>query len=333
METQDTLFLTRSDVSSLLSIEECMDAVENVFGLYAKGRISPPKVLALHNDHGGIHIKAGIGKYFVAKLNANFPENSKRYSLPTIQGVIVLNDAENGRLLALFDSIELTIVRTGAATGIAAKWLSNDVLSTVTICGCGNQGSISLKAILKVRTVERVFAFDLDENQIARLKAEFADEVKIIPTSIYELPAALQKSNIVVTCTTSKKPFVHKDNILPGTFVAAVGADNEDKQEIFSSLIASNKLVTDFTDQCASIGELHHAIKEKRMAKSDVYAELGEVIAGNKSGRTSKEEIIVFDSTGTALQDVAAATIVYEKALTMGIGTKLNFAEKKLIRV
>jgi len=333
MESTDTLLLKRSDVSSLLSIEECMDAVENVFGLYAKGKIAPPKVLGLHNDHGGIHIKAGIGKYFVAKLNANFPENLKRYGLPTIQGVIVLNDAEDGRLLALIDSIELTIIRTGAASGIAAKWLSNDVPGNVTICGCGNQGRISLKALLKVRTVEKVFAFDMDENQMVGFKAEFSSEIEIIPTSIYDLPAALRNSNIVVTCTTSKKPFVNKDDILPGTFIAAIGADNEDKQEIFSSLIASNKLVTDLTDQCASIGELHHAIRGKRMAKTDVYAELGEILAGNKPGRTSSEEIIIFDSTGTALQDVAAASIVYEKAIALGIGARMNFAERKLIQL
>src|SRR4030095_4230069 len=333
MDSPDTLLLKRSDVSSLLSIEECMDAVENVFGLYARGKISPPKVLGLHNDHGGIHIKAGIGKYFVAKLNANFPENLKRYGLPTIQGVIVLNDAEDGRLLALIDSIELTIIRTGAATGVSAKWVSNDVESTITICGCGNQGQVSLRALLKVRKIEKVFAFDLEEDQKARFKDEFADEIEIIPTSIYELPAALRKSNIVVTCTTSKKPFVNKDDILPGTFIAAIGADNEDKQEIVSSLIASNKLVTDLTDQCASIGELHHAIREKRMAKTDVYAELGEIIAGNKPRRTSRDEIIIFDSTGTALQDVAAASIVYEKAIALGIGARMNFAERKLIQL
>jgi ornithine cyclodeaminase/alanine dehydrogenase-like protein (mu-crystallin family) len=117
-----------------------------------------------------------------------------------------------------------------------------------------------------------------------------------------------------------------RSDVRSGTFVAAVGADNPRKQELDSGLMASGKIVVDILEQCAAIGDLHHALEAGAVTKGDVYAELGEIIVGRKPGRTSEEEVIIFDSTGTALQDVAAAAVVYERALRAGRGVKLNLA-------
>ena len=308
-----------------------MRAVENAFDLYAKGQVTAPKILGIHINNGGFHIKAGVltleRTYFAAKTNSNFPDNRKQHGLPTIQGVIIVCDGDNGRPLALMDSMEITIIRTGAATGVAAKYLAKADAKTITICGCGNQGMISLKAIMKVRQPEKVYAFDIDKDQAEKFCKNFSEKISIIPLAINELKTALRQSEIVVTCTTSKQPFILTEDIMPGTFIAAVGADSEDKQEIESRLIASNKLVVDLAEQCAGIGELHHALQNKQMQVTDVYAGLGEIIAGQKPGRISNEEIIIFDSTGTALQDVAAAAIVYEKALNNGVGMVMDFGE------
>ena len=328
----DTLLLTRANVGSLLTIGECMDAVGKAFCFYARGKAMPPKVLGIHCDNGGFHIKAGIlgfeRDYFVAKVNANFPGNPKQHGLPTIQGVIVVCDAIDGRLLALMDSIEITIIRTGAATGVAANCLALPDVAVATICGCGNQGIISVRALSRVRNLKKLFAFDPDARQVEKLRQEFGSHISIIAVERDELQVALRQSQIIVTCTPSKQPFIGAVDIAPGTFIAAVGADNEEKQELFPELTASNKLVTDITEQCAAIGELHHAIENNLMKKCDVYAELGEIIAQQKPGRISDDEIIIFDSTGTALQDVAAAAIVYEKAIAKGIGTRLNFSRQ-----
>jgi len=333
MEPTNTLLLQRKDVASLLSIEECMDAVEHAFCLHAKGNALPPKVLGMHSHKGGFHIKAGIlaleRPYFVAKMNANFPDNPKQNHLPTIQGIIIVCDADNGRLLALIDSIEITIIRTGAATGIAAKYLASPNAATATICGCGNQGSISLRALMKVRNLKKIYAFDIDKKQSQKWKEEFQNAAEIIVTDSNELPRALQQSQIVVTCTSSKQPFIHAKDIAPGTFIAAVGADSEDKQELFAELTASSKLVADIAEQSATIGEAHHAIEHGLISFSDLYAELGLIISGKKPGRESDNETIIFDSTGTALQDVAAAAIVYEKALAKGIARTLDFGSSK----
>jgi alanine dehydrogenase len=331
MKPEGTLLLKRQDVAALLGIEECIAAVERVFRLQGEGRTAPPGVLGVHAQDGGFHIKAGLLEldrtYFAAKTNANFPQNVKRFGLPLIQGVIVLCDAENGYPLALMDSIEITIQRTGAATAVAAKYLARPDSKVATICGCGNQGRISLRALTKVLPVEKALASDNDTAQAQRFAREMAEELSIDVEAVSDVKQAAGQSDIVITCTPSKQPFLMREFVAPGTFVAAVGADSPEKQELDSTLLVQNKIVVDMLEQCATIGELHHALDAGLVARENVHAELGEVVAGVKAGRTSPEEIIIFDSTGMALQDVVAAAAVYERALNLGRGTLMNFSE------
>ena len=329
MNPTETLLLTRCDVASLLTIENCTSAVERAFRMHGEGKTAPPGVLGVHAREGGFHIKAGILEldraYFAAKVNANFPQNSKRFGLPLIQGVIVLHDAENGFPLAVMDSIEITIQRTGAATAVAARYLARNDSKVLTICGCGNQGAVSLKALSMFYSFEMVFAYDIDHDRSESFAHEMtrATGLNVIAN---ESPAnAIRQSDILVTCTPSKQAFVKAEWVRPGTFIAAVGADNEDKQELEPELLARGKTVVDVTDQAVTIGELHHAIKSALMTKNDVHAELGEIVAGHKPGRVSADEIIIFDSTGMALQDVIVAAAVYEKATGEGLGQMIDF--------
>jgi alanine dehydrogenase len=143
---------------------------------------------------------------------------------------------------------------------------------------------------------------------------------------VSNLTAAVRQSDICVTCTTSRQPLLGSDDVSPGTFIAAVGADNPQKQELHPSLMAASKIVCDILEQCAVMGDLHHALEAGVVTRANVYADLGEVVAGKKPGRESQEEITIFDSTGMALQDVAAAAFLYEKAQRDGSGVRLNFA-------
>jgi ornithine cyclodeaminase/alanine dehydrogenase len=299
VKPEGTLLLKRQDVAALLSIEDCIGAVERVFKLQGEGKTMPPGVLGIHARDGGFHIKAGLLEldrtYFAAKTNANFPQNVKRFGLPLIQGVIVLCDGENGYPLALMDSIEITIQRTGAATAVAAKHLARSDSKVATICGCGNQGRISLQALAKVIPVEKVFAYDSDDAQSQRFARELAEELRIDVEAVRELDTAVGQSDICITCTPSKQPFLKQDYVAKGTFIAAVGADSSEKQELEPSLMRRNKIVVDILEQCASIGELHHALDAGIVTKESVHAELGEVIAGIKPGRTTPDEIIIFD--------------------------------------
>ena len=328
MKPEGTLLLRRSDVAALLGVGECMAAVEHAFKLHAQGQTVPPGILSIHVAGGGFHIKAGLlelgRSYFAAKTNANFPQNMKRFGLPLIQGVIVLCDGENGYPLALMDSMEITVIRTGAATGVAAKYLARPDAKVATICGCGNQGRVSLRALAEVRPLARAYAFDVDEEQARRFAGQLSQELGIEVSVVSDLAQAVAASDICVTCTPSKAPFLKREYVSGGTFIAAVGADSEEKQELEPELLAASKVVVDLLEQSAKIGELHHALDKGVVTKSDVHAELGEVIAGKKAGRVAADEVIIFDSTGTALQDVAAAAIVYERAISAGKGDVIN---------
>jgi alanine dehydrogenase len=330
MKSDGILLLTPPDVRALLPLDECIGAVERAFRLYGEGKAVAPAVLSMHASHGGFHVKAGLldldRHYFAAKVNGNFPENAGRFGLPTIQGVIVLCDAERGSPLAVMDSRDITALRTAAATAVAAKYLAREDSRTVTICGCGQQGRVQLKALACVRQLREVFAYDKNEEQAQRFARELTQELAIPVSAVTDLAAAARNSDICVTCTTSKQPLLGRDDATRGTLIAAVGADNPEKQELHPSLMAKSKIVADILEQCAVMGDLHHALDECALTKADVHAELGEIVAGKKPGRESAEEIIIFDSTGMALQDVAAAALVYEKAERQGSGVRLSFA-------
>jgi alanine dehydrogenase len=321
-----TLLLTRKDVSELLTLNDCDQAVEQAFHLHGEGRAPAPGVLGMHAQGGGFHIKTGIlplrRNYFVAKANANFPANPVR-GLPTIQGIILLFDADDGQILAV------TILRTGAATAVATKYLARKDSRIATICGCGNQGRVQLRAIKLTCQLEKVFVWDINDinkDAAEQFRVAMATELGISVVVIDDLPAALRQSDICVTCTPAKKFFIHEKDVPPGMFIAAVGADNEDKQELDPALLGpKNKVVADVVAQCAAIGDLHHALAAGTATVFGVYAELGEIVCGKKRGRTSAEEITIFDSTGMALQDVASAALVYEKAVTAGKGMRLDF--------
>jgi alanine dehydrogenase len=330
METKSTLLLNRSDVRELLSLTECIDAVEKAFRWQGQGKISPPGILGTRTQSGGLHVKTacltGTKTYIAVKLNTNFPQNHARFGLPTIQGVIVLYDAENGRALAVLDSIEITIKRTAAATAVAAKYLARTNSSVATICGCGEQGHAQLRALSLTLPLTKVFAFDVDPNASSRLAAQLSREFQIDTEPVSNLPGAIQSSDLVVTCTPATEFFVQKENIAAGTFIAAVGADDSHKQEIDPALMSSAKVVADNLEQACAIGDTHHAIAAGLMCKEDIYADLSEIVTGRKPGRTGDDKITIFDSTGVAIEDAAAATLVYEKARAAKIMNSFEFA-------
>lgn len=319
-----TLVITRRDVRALLGMDECIVAVEGAFHLNAEGQSLAPGVLGVRAPDGAFHVKAAGLKlkrlYFAAKVNANFSGNPTRRGLPAIQGVIVLCDADNGSPLAVMDSMEITARRTAAATAVAARWLARPNASTVTICGCGSQGREQLRALARVRPVRRAYAFDLEEARAEAFARELSAELGFEITPTRDHAGAVRGSDVCVTCTPSRAPFLLRDHVAPGTFVAAVGADSSEKQELDPRLMAQATVVVDVLEQCAAIGDLHHALEAGLLSRESVHAELADVVTGRKPGRRSEQEITIFDSTGTALEDVAAAVVVYEKALSSGHG-------------
>jgi ornithine cyclodeaminase/alanine dehydrogenase-like protein (mu-crystallin family) len=285
-------------------------------------------VLGAHATGGGFHVKTsgltGSKPRFVAKVNANFPENPSRRGLPTIQGALILFDAADGRPLAIMDSAEITRLRTAAATAVAAKHLARQNATTLAIVGCGVQGHAHVDAITAVRRIETIVAHDADSGAAERFAQSVSRRTGIDVRVASSVQDATRRADLVVTCTVSRTAFLGPDDVRPGTFVGAVGADSEHKQEIDSQLLRRAVVVADILDQCERIGDLHHAIEAGIMSGADVFAELADVVAHERRPPSLANDIVVFDSTGTALEDVAAAASVYEAATERQRGRSID---------
>jgi len=202
--------------------------------------------------------------------------------------------------------------RTAAATALAARFLARPESATLLICGCGEQGAVQLDALAEVLPLRRVVAWDRDAAK-ARNFAEARHGTGLSVEAIGDLSDA-PPADVIVTCTTASAPFLDAGIVADGAFVAAVGADSPHKSEVQPALMKQALVVADVLAQCAMMGDLHHAIEAGAMRPQDVHAELHELVAGTKPGRTNEAQIILFDSTGTAMQDVAAAALIYARA-------------------
>jgi ornithine cyclodeaminase/alanine dehydrogenase-like protein (mu-crystallin family) len=319
-----TMILSGSDVERLLDVPACIAAVEDAFRRRAEGGASPAGVLGVHVRDGGFHVKAAALElrrpWFAAKVNANFPGNRAARGLPTIQGVLALFDAASGVPLALMDSMAVTTLRTAAASAVAAKFLARAGAASVAVVGCGVQAYAHITALHAVRPLTALSAFDTDRDAAVRL-ASHVQEVHGMSVRVADdVGAAVAGSAIVVTCTPSRRAFLGARHLAPGAFVAAVGADSEEKIELEPGLMRDAAVVVDDLEQCSTIGDLHHALAAGVTTREAVRATLGEVVMDASRGRRNDDEVVVFDSTGVAIEDVAAAAVVYERALAAGAG-------------
>ena len=322
------LILSRSEIAGLMSTSDYVAAVEAAFRCYATGGAEVPMPMHIRAEDGGFHVKGArvaLDRSYVAiKVNANFPGNEHRAGLPTIQGVIVLFDSANGSVLAVMDSIEITLQRTAGATVLAARFLAREEADCVAICGCGEQGRAQLTALMKVMSFRRALVWDMNQEKAAAFARDMNQRLGMEVIAVRDVGDATRPSAVVVTATSAQTPFLTRNMVSAGTFVAAVGADSPEKSELSPDLMAGAKIVVDLLTQCAVMGDLHHAIHAGLVTLQDVHGELGDLVTGRISGRTDPGEITVFDSTGTALQDAACAARIYRRAIANRVGRSLT---------
>jgi len=324
-----TLILGRADIGRLMAPRDYVGPVEAAFVALAEGRATMPAPLHLPAEGGAFHAKGARlawpdGRDFAAvKINGNFPGNPARCGLPTIQGALVLSDARNGAVLALMDSTEITRRRTAAATAIALDRLALPKVDKYAVIGCGDLGLAQLEAALAYRRPKSVSAYDGDAEALARFVSRAKENLAVAVEAAASVAEALRQATVVLTATTATTPIVGRATLAPGTFVAAVGADAPHKSEIAPEVMREARIVVDAFEQCAAFGDLRHAIAAGVVKPTDVAASLGDVLLGRWPGRRTPEDIVVFDSTGLAVQDVAAGVAIYDRALATGAGTAL----------
>jgi ornithine cyclodeaminase/alanine dehydrogenase-like protein (mu-crystallin family) len=324
----ETIVLGAREVARYLPLRDCIDAIARTLRAHEAGKSRGPTSSGLALSGGSVHAKLAAieddGRLFVAvKANLNLPGNPSRHGKPTIQGALILLDGDNGQPLAIMDSIALTSLRTAAVAALAADHLALSDSRTITIVGCGEQGEAQLCAMAEVRPLRAGFAVDVDSSRATEFAGRLSIRLGWRLEASTNLAAAVAASDICVTCTTTKSPLLFAEHLHPGLFVAAVGADNPTKQEIDATALSRSSVVVDSLTACAAGGDLHHAIKASVMTEQDVHGELSAIVAGRVPGRTRPDQVFLFDSTGTALQDVAAAVLVYCRAADAGAGLRV----------
>lgn len=317
-------WLGAAELAALLPIAEVVAAVERALADEAGRAASGHAALAYELPAGVLHAKVatlgGERPVLVAKLNANFPGNPAR-GLPTIQGVAALFDAGDGRLLALLDSPELTALRTGAATAVAARRLARPESRRFLLCGAGRQAYSQAAALAVVLPLGEAEIVDLDTERAGALAARLREELGLDARVAPSIAVAAPGCDVIVTCTTARLPILGGADVSPGTFVAAVGADHPSKQEIDPALYAAARVFVDSPEQALVSGDLHHAVAAGALTADDVAGRLDQLVTGEVAGRRSRDEITLFDSTGIALEDAAAALAAYQRWLARGAST------------
>ena len=320
------LWLTEADVAALLGIDEALAAVEDAFRLHGEGRAQmPAKTYLTFEPFPGdlrampAYLKGERPSAGVKIVNSN-PANPDR-GLPAVSGVMVVVDPETGLPDGVFAAGTLTALRTGAGGGVAAKHLARKDSRVVGLVGCGRQADTQLAALRTVFPVEKVLVWGKTREEAeafvrrqgAGLRFEVAAEVR-----------AACAADIVVTTTPVRSPLVRAEWIAPGTHVNAIGADAPGKQELDESLLPKAVVVVDEWSQASHGGEINVAVTKGLFRREQLAAQLGEIVAGSRPGRRSERDITIFDSTGLAVQDVAVARVLLEKARTLKKGQVLD---------
>ncbi len=300
-------------VAQLIDMEEVLEAVEDVFVEYSKGEARmPPKIyLELPEFNGDFRAMPALASGYAGIKWVNVHPDNKEIGLPGVMAKVILSRPETGENLACLGGTHLTDYRTGAAGGIAAKYLAQENSKTLGLVGLGDQAKTQLLAISAIFDLETVKLYDVDQTAITNFKEEFSHlSLDLKKATLRETVA----SDIVSTVTPVREPIVEANWINEGTHINAMGADAEGKQEIESALFEQEnvKVVVDDIEQAAHSGEINVPLAEGVITREKVSYNLPEVVAGEIPVR-KEGDITVFDSTGLAIQDIAVAKVVYEK--------------------
>jgi len=324
----ETLLLTDDEVKKLLSMGEVMEAVELAFREKGLERVQmPAKIYLFYKKYNGDlrtmpSYLEELGVSAVKIVNVH-PDNRTKYNLPTVMAVIVLIDPKSGAPIAIMSGTTVTDMRTGAAGGIAAKYLARNNSKIVGLIGAGAQAKTQLMALLEVYgKLEEVRVWSRSKETKQRFVAEtepaYGHLCKI--TSVETINEAVKGADIVVTTTPSRKPLVTNDMVSLGMHFNCIGADAPGKEELDPAILKRAKIVVDDWEQASHSGEINVPLSQGMITKENVWVEIGEIVAGLKPGRERQDEITIFTSTGLAVQDAVTAKIAYKKAIDKGIG-------------
>jgi len=323
-----TLILNRNEVAAALDMKDCISMVEAAFAELANGtadmpmrsNIKPPGGLSLYMPAYLQEMKA-----LACKVVTVYKDNPVKYDLPTTIGKVLLQDPTTGDVICIMDGGFLTAMRTGAASGVATKYLARDEKSmTAGIFGTGVQAQMQLWAVCEVRDISKAWAYDINE-EAAKNFAKLMHEKLDIEILIASNPEELLQADILCAATSSPTPIFDGSKVKAGTHINGIGSHTPNARELDTEIIKRSKFVGDSREACFNeAGDIMIPLEAGEIEETHFYAEIGEVVTGKVEGRISANEITIFKSNGLAVQDAATAKLVYDKAREQMIGTEVE---------
>ena len=332
------LVLSRKELEQILHMEDVLEGVRTAYRVKAHNQAVAWPLVEHHFESGAVmDIRSGglFGTVNVhgAKLLNHFPENAEK-NLPVFSGVLMAFDSKTGLPMAIMDASYITSMRTGAAAAAGAAALARKDSETLLMTGAGRQSVYLLGAVLlAMPQLKRVMiadpmSFPAAEDYVKNIRKRLADELHLETDASFEavedLKTAAGESDVIVTITRSTKPLIMKDWVRPGTHFSCIGADMVGKEELDPEIFRTARVFADDVKQCCAVGELEIPVKTGIISPEDICGEIGQVLAGMIPGRTSDEDITVFDATGLAALDLVTAKTAAAAAREMGLGSPVE---------
>ena len=314
------------EIADLMTRDAAFDAVESVFAAMAsRDAYNFPVVReAIGHEDALFGFKGGFDRAGLAlglKAGGYWPNNLEKHGLINHQSTVFLFDPDTGQPSAMVGGNLLTALRTAAASSVSIKHLAREDAKVMGMIGAGHQATFQLRAALEQRDFEKVIGWNYHPEMLTNVKT-VAEEAGL-PFEEVEL-AGMDEADVIISITSAFAPSLMADHVAPGTHVACMGTDTKGKQEVEAALLARASVFTDEVAQSVSIGEAQHAVAEGLITMDDIH-QIGSVINGDHSGRSSPEEITLFDGTGVGLQDLAVAASVVDLAVDRGVAIEVDF--------
>ena len=324
--TDDMIIVPERETAGLLTLSDCFSAVEKVFASMANRSAYNFPVIreAIGHADALYGFKSGFDRESQTlglKSGGFWPGNIAK-GLTNHQSTVFLFDADTGRCRAVVGGNLLTALRTAAASAISIKYLARKDAKVLGMIGAGHQSTFQLRAALDQRPFERILGWNFHPEMLGRLETEAQE--RGLPFEAVNLDRLGAESDVIITITSSFAPILKASQVRPGTHLACMGTDTKGKQEVEAELVAAATIFTDEVAQSVTIGEAQHAVAEGLLSEQAIV-EIGAVINGAHPGRTSAQEITVFDGTGVGLQDLAVASAAVERATEKGIANEIDF--------
>lgn len=313
-------------IADLITADASFVAVEAIFSAMAKGSAYNFPVIREAIGHGDAlyGFKSGFDRESLAlglKSGGYWPGNEAK-GLTNHQSTVILFDADTGKVKGLVGGNLLTALRTAAASAVSIKHLARPDAKVLGMLGAGHQSAFQMRAAVQQREFEKVIGWNYHPEMLSRLE-QTATELGL-PFEAVPLERLGTDADVVITITSSFSPILMREHVGPGTHLACMGTDTKGKQEVEAALVAGATLFTDEVAQSISIGEAQHAVAAGLTQEAEVN-QIGDVINQDHPGRTSAEEITLFDGTGVGLQDLAVAEAVLQTAIEQGVAIEVDF--------